>query len=157
MSLGIIFVLLLIYLIYLDYNNDELFEGLTIKEGILIETSFDKIKQLAKNIDNCGILYNNINAKTRSIVYKDQIKINKFFNNFKLSIDKINYNETEYTKKDLNLINGEIIVSYTYETIIDKLKKYDDSNKKINKGSLIYEFTGNINKCSIILGNHKQS
>jgi hypothetical protein len=157
MTLTIIFVLLLLYLFYLDYYNNSLFEDMTITEGSLIETSFDKIKQLAKNINNCDILYNNLYSKTRSIVYKDQIKINKFFNNFKLSIDKINYNENDESKNDPNKINGEIIVSYEFTTINEKSKKYNDSNKKINKGNMIYYFNGNINKCIIKLGNYKQS
>ncbi len=116
-----------------------------------IKSSFDKIKIIAKNDKNCNLLYNNLEARTKNIVYKNQMKINRYFKNFKISVDDINYN----LYKDKNLMQGQIYINYEYTTINDINKNYDDNNTKLINGKMLYDFYGNIENCSIRLGNYK--
>jgi len=144
----IIFLILLYY--YLNYCTTS-FETLVIDKNTIL-SSFDKIKLIAKNDNNCNILYRNLDARTKNLVYKKQMKINKYFKDFKLVVNEINYNE----HKDKNLIQGEIFVSYEYTTIKDNTKKFDDSNLTKITGKISYDFMGDITGCNIRLGAYKE-
>jgi len=133
--LNIILFILIIYFIFLD---DCSFINLNEKLNINYKKNFEEIKKIAKNINNCNIMYNNIEAKTKNIIYANQTKMNKLFTEFKISNIEIIGDETY----------KEAIVNFNYNIIVDK-------NKKNITGSITYPLNGNVEACNIKLGNYK--